>query len=100
MLKLLRSLYSFYLNHFFIGICITISCIWLYKTLGDEALALIGWFKIITIGIFCYAVHERKKHEFFYYQNLGISKKTLLGITFGIDGLIFIIAMVLTNKLS
>ena len=100
MLKLIRSLYTFYLSHFFIGACITLSCVWLYRSLGNEALALIIWFKIITICIFCYTVNSRKKHQFFYYQNLGISKGLLLGVTFTIDWLIFIASMVITNQLS
>lgn len=97
MLKTIRSLYTFYLNHFFAGLLISISCMYLYRLFGNLAIPAICWYKASTIGIFFYAVNVRKRKEFVYYQNLGISKKLLWGVTLGIDFLIFIILMLITG---
>lgn len=93
MAKIIRSLYTFYLNHFFVGLLISLSSMYLYHLFGPKAIPLICWYKLSTVGIFFYAVNARKKREFIYYQNLGISKKLLWGVTLGIDFLLFVILM-------
>ena len=98
MSRLLRSLYSFYLNHFFVNLVITIISAGLYREFGNAALSMICWFKIITASIFCFSVNANKKKEFVYYQNLGISKQLLWAGTIAVDLLVFIILMILSKK--
>ncbi|MEE1945557.1 hypothetical protein VRU48_10605 [Pedobacter sp. KR3-3] len=97
MLKTIRSLYTFYLSHFFAGLFISLSCMYLYHLFGNLAIPAICWYKAFTVGIFFYAVNTRKRREFVYYQNLGISKKLLWGVTLGIDFLLFVVLMALTK---
>ena len=97
MLKTIRSLYTFYLNHFFVGLLISLSAMYLYSLFGNPALPIICWYKAITMAIFFYAVSKRKKNEFVYYQNLGIGKKLLWGVTLGIDFLLFLLLMILVK---
>lgn len=97
MLKTIRSLYTFYLNHFFAGLLISLSAMYLYRLFGSHAIPIIFWYKAITMGIFFYAVNARKKKEFVYYQNLGIGKKLLWGVTLGIDFLLFLLLMTIAG---
>lgn len=97
-LKTIRSLYTFYQSHFFVGVCISLSCLWMYSELGDHTIPILCWYKAITEAIFVYAVNKRKHKEFFYYQNLGLSKTFLWSITLSIDFLLFAFFMSLGNQ--
>ncbi|WP_199139748.1 hypothetical protein [Pedobacter sp. ASV12] len=97
MFKTIRSLYTFYLSHFFAGLLISLSCMYLYHALGNRAIPAICWYKVLTMAIFFYAVNIRKRKEFVYYQNLGISKKLLWSVTLGFDFLWFVALMTLAK---
>lgn len=99
MRRLIRCLYTFYQSHFFVGLFISLSCMWMYHALGNHAIPFLCWFKGITQGIFVYAVNQRKRKEFFYYHNLGVSKTLLWGTTISIDLFLFVMLMFLAHKI-
>lgn len=98
MSKVVRCMFTFYSSHFFVGLCITLSCVWLYSILGNNSIPILCWYKAITVAIFFYSVNKYKSKEFFYYQNLGISKQILWSVTLSIDAILFIALMVFTNN--
>lgn len=98
MSKILRSLYTFYLNHFFVGLAISLCCYKIYAIYGPKTIFALFWFKAATIGVVFYAVSQRKQKEFYYYQNLGISKKLLWTSTLGIDFLLFVSLLTLAHQ--
>jgi type III secretory pathway component EscU len=64
---------------------------------GLSILNILLWFKIITLGILFYYINNRKKNEFYYYKNLGLTKQILWTLTLLFDILLFVFLMVLTN---
>ena len=95
-IKTLRILWTFYNSFIVTTLVLTGSCIYMFSVLGPGALMLITWFKIITSGIIVYYINNYKNKEFYYYQNLGLSKKQLWGSTMTVDFLIYILAIFLT----
>jgi type III secretory pathway component EscU len=64
---------------------------------GLSILNILLWFKIITLGILFYYINNRKKNEFYYYKNLGLTKQILWTLTLLFDILLFVFLMVSTN---
>jgi len=55
------------------------------------------WIKTITNVLMLLYILQFKAHEMYFYANLGIRKRELLGIAFLTDYLIFFIAIYLTG---
>lgn len=91
----------FYKNYLTPSTAITLCCAYIIKTYSIEAFFLVFWFKLITLTIFYTYItfSTSKKKEFFYYFNLGISKKHLWCTTLFLDLIIFLFAItfVLSN---
>jgi len=87
----------FYKSYFLPSFLITLSCINLTFIYGLSILNILLWFKIITLGILFYYINNRKKNEFYYYKNLGLTKQILWTLTLLFDILLFVFLMVLTN---
>jgi len=78
----------------------TLGCAYALHTNGIRIFSYIFWFRLITLGLIFYFVGEYKKKEFYYYENLGISKFVLWSVTIALDVLLFIILLTLTHKLK
>jgi hypothetical protein len=89
----LRNLLSFYLSFAFPNLLITLACIYMLNVLGMEAFVMVHPFKYVTLLIMWSYINTYKKAEFFYYQNLGMSKRFLWICCIGIDLLIFWISL-------
>jgi len=44
---------------------------------GMPFFVIIFWFKVISMGFIISFINSYRKNEYFYYQNLGISKTAL-----------------------
>jgi hypothetical protein len=94
--KTLRVLWTFYNSFIISTLVLTGSCMYMVYELGAEALMLITWFKIITSGVIVYYINNYKNKEFYYYQNLGLSKRTLWLSTMTADFALYILVIILT----
>ena len=97
MARLLRSLYTFYLHHFFIGFALSMCCGIIYFLYGIHTFTFLFWFKVITMCVVYFTVNDARQKEFYYFQNLGISKKILWITTLGIDFILFIALLILAH---
>ena len=101
MLKQIRLLFTFYTGFVAPSLLITLSCTFLIYSLGISALVYLFWFKVITTVVFYFSLNAYKKKEYFYFQNLGLSKQKLWTFNLVIDFLLvilcFISALNLTN---
>jgi hypothetical protein len=100
MLKQVRLLTSFYIGFAAPSILITLSCSYLLFSLGITAIVYLFWFKIATTLIFYFSVNAYKKKEYFYYQNLGLSKQKLWCINLTLDVLILIVCFITALNLT
>ncbi len=50
------------------------------------------WFRAVVMAIIFYFINDYKQKEFYYYQNLGVSKSFLWTAAFSLDTLLFLSA--------
>ncbi len=90
---------TFYKSFAATSLIISLSCLSIIYTWGDDAFTALFWFKIISLGLIFYYFHSFKKDIFYYYKNLGITKKHLWITTLTFDFLLFLILLILTIKI-
>jgi hypothetical protein len=92
-MKTLRLVLLFYKYFAFFSLLITGISVWLVNTNGWAAFSAVFWMKITTTGLIFWVVSGIKEKEFYYFQNLGLSRMRLwlyaLGLDLGIFVLIF-----------
>lgn len=101
-MKTARLIITFYKSFAFASNLITLSCLGLIIYYQEKAIYIfqaLFWFKIITLGVIFYFIHSYKKDEFFYYKNLGLTKKQLWISTLIFDFLLFFVLTIGTIKL-
>lgn len=90
----IRIIFSFYRSFLSLSLFITIWCGYLFHKYGFSILNSLFWFKICTLGLTFYFINEYKSREYFYYQNLGISKLTLWIVTLTFDIVLMILLII------
>lgn len=83
----------------FASLVITASAVGLIYANGFEIFTPLFWFKIITLGLMLFFVSFYKKNEFYYYHNLGVSKRLLWTSISIIDLLIFMVLILSTLQI-
>ena len=91
-----RLILTFYSSFAFISTIITIVCGWLTYKQGILFYSPLFWFKIFTIGVIVYFINGYKSNEFYYYRNLGLTKRFLWITTISFDFTMFLIIEALT----
>jgi hypothetical protein len=94
--KTVRLLFTFYYNFCAATIIVTLCCAYMFSKLGPDALTAIIWFKLFTLATIFFYINSYKKKEFYYYQNLGISKQRLWVCTLVFDLMLFIFSLTLS----
>jgi len=98
-MQTLRLISTFYKNFAFASNIISAICLLLIYKYGIGAFTILFWFKIITLSIILFFINNYKDNEFYYYQSLGLSKKTLWIYTISIDLLIFVSTITIMQQI-
>ena len=98
-MRTLRLIGTFYKSYMIASSIITISCMNLIYVYGISIVTVLFWFKLITLGIIVYYINSYKKNEFYYYQNLGLSRLFLWISTIIFDVLLFVILLTVMLKI-
>jgi hypothetical protein len=98
LLKTIRLIGTFYKSFLLLSVVITSSCMILFWEYGIDIFVALFWLKIATLAITCWFINSYKNKEYYYYQNLGISKALLWGATLIFDFVLFIFLIVQTYK--
>ena len=93
-LRTLRLIWTFYKSFYLISILLTICCLVFFREFGLGVFTTLIWFKIATLGLTFYFIHSYKDKEYYYYQNLGISKRLLWITTLSFDFALFILLII------
>ncbi len=93
LIKRIKLIYTFYSSFILLSTIITISCLTTFWKNGFGIFAGLFWFKIITLAIIFHFINGYKSKEFYYYQNLGISKNLLFTTTFIFDFSLFLFSI-------
>ena len=99
-MRLVRSLFSFYLGFLPAGWSLTLICLFtfhiFYPSYGWSTFIYLFWFKITTLGLTWSMMDRYKKHVYYYYFNLGLSKTLLWTVTLGLDFGLYIFLFIIT----
>ncbi len=88
--RLIRLILRFYRRFCLFSLGISLYIVMESAPLGIAAIGFAFWIKAITLGIIIGFVSYRYQPEFYYYKNLGISKRTLLIAVSFLDLLLYI----------
>ena len=92
----LRLILTFYKSFVVASILITLLCVNLIIPYGSGIIGILFWFKIATLVLIYFYINSYKRNEYYYYLNLGISRKKLWFFVLSIDITVFILLVVLT----
>jgi hypothetical protein len=99
-LKKIDLIWNFYKNFIFLSLLITLICAFLLSKYHFIIFPILFWIKVATLGISYIFINSYKKHEYYYYRNLGLSKSFLWLSSIALDISIFILLMFITSKFS
>lgn len=95
--KTIRLTWCFYRNYCLASVAISLVCaliLWQFG-FGNHVFFYLFWFKMVTLGLVFYFINMYKKKEFYYFQNLGLSKQWLWISTLSFDFLLFIFCLII-----
>jgi len=98
--KIIRLIWTFYRSFVLVSLVITISCVKVIWESGFSWFGLLFWGKLVSLGLLFYFINSYKHKEYYYYQNLGVSKIRLWVTTLTFDFCLFIFLAVLAYKLK
>jgi len=97
-LKKVKLVWAFYVSFIFISILITACCAVLYREFHFSILPILFWFKVATLGITFVYINSYKTNEYYYYQNLGVSKRLLWSGSMIFDLFVFLLVIFIISK--
>lgn len=97
-IKTIRLISTFYKGFLLSSLLITACCLGISWEYGYSVFPELFWFKIATLGLTLYFINSYKHKEYYYYQNLGVSRLLLWAVTFIFDFSIFILLIFFINK--
>jgi len=97
--KTIRLIWTFYKSFLLASIIITACCVRIFWKYGFSTFLALFWFKVATLGLIYYFIDNYKSREYYYYQNLGISKVLLWAFTLTFDFALFIFLIIQTSYL-
>jgi len=92
--KNIKLYFTFYKSFCFASILISFVCAYFLFKYGLPVYSPLFWFKIITFALIFYYIKEYKSKEFYFYKNLGISKKALWIFSTSLDFIIYIVVVI------
>ena len=90
---------TFYKSFCFVSILISFACAYLFFKWGISIFTVLFWFKIITLALIIYYIREYKSKEFYFYKNVGITKKALWIFSFLFDFTVYFVVIIIALNL-
>ena len=97
--RTIRLLTTFYRSFFIVNLLITLVCAGLFREYGFSIFPTLFWLKLATMALVFYYIRNYKKKEFYYYLNLGLSRRLLWISTLSVDFCLYLVLILLVNKL-
>jgi hypothetical protein len=99
LVKNIRLVLTFYKTFLLASWLITFICAEILWKYGMGTFTFLFWFKLFTLAVIFYFIKRNKSKEFFYYQNLGLSKTLLWCTSLSVDFLLFILSLIVAFKI-
>jgi hypothetical protein len=81
-----------------VSLVITTCSLTIFWKYGFSVFFGVLWLKVATLGLTYYFINSYKKKEYYYYQNLGVSKVLLWTVTLSFDFALFLFLIIQTYK--
>lgn len=78
----------------------TLICMGLFQEYGMSIFSTLFWLKLSTLGMTVIFIKSYKSKEFYYYQNLGLSRTFLWVSTLGVDFILYLLLLTTIHLLS
>lgn len=99
LIKKVKLILIFYRNFWFFNFLITAICSLLFWEYGFSIYRILFWLKVSTLFLTYNFIRTYKRNEFYYYQNLGISKTVLWAYTLSFEMVTYFFLLAQVNKL-
>lgn len=87
--KLIRILHFYRSTMLFFCLAVSIALAWVAERHGAPIVPALLLGKILIYPLYLYVwIVPRYSHEFYYYRNLGIRRRSLLGVSCAVDFLL------------
>jgi len=92
--RTIRLIWTFYKSFLFSSLVITAWCVRIYWRNDFSGFFGVFWLKILSLGLSYYFVNDHKKQEYYYYQNLGVSKTLLWSVSLSVDFILYLFLLI------
>jgi hypothetical protein len=99
-LRTTRLILTFYRSFALASLLLSSICAQLFWRYGIGIFFAIFWFKIVTLALIYYYIRTAKWRDFYYYQNLGVSKTLLWSTTLTADFVLFLISLIIIYQIK
>jgi chromate transport protein ChrA len=93
-------LLTFYRGFIIPNLLVTFVCLFLFREYGMSILYMLFLLKLATLALVFSYIRSYKNKEFYYYQNLGLSRAFLWTTTFLFDFFLYLLLLLPLNKYS
>ena len=98
-MKKLKLYFAFYGSFAYVSLVFSGFLAFCVYNYGFETYTLLFWGKLLTLGIIFLYIRTYKVKEFYYYKNLGLSKKSLWIFSLSLDMLIYLAGSIIALNL-
>jgi hypothetical protein len=95
----IRLIATFYNTYNIPSILISLLSAGIFRISGWSFFVVIFWFKLISMAFIITFINSYRKKEFYYYQNLGLSKIALWTGSLFFDFVLFLTLLILAYQL-
>jgi len=96
--KKLQLIWIFYKGFSVVHMSINLVALVMVWNTGFSLLSFLLWLKIISSGTIFYFIHQYKQKEYYYFQNLGLSRVFIWVSISGFDFFLFVLLILQTYK--
>lgn len=96
-LRGIRIILTFYRSYFIASLVISLACASVIFANGLKVLSGVLLLKVVSLMIIYFFISAYKRPEFYYYQNLGFSKKRIWILSIITDMLLFILLLIIIS---
>ena len=99
-MRKIRLIITFYKLFFYAGLVISLACAYTVYRWKINPFSEFFGLKTFTLGLFFYYIHYNKRgNVYYYFKNLGLSKKQLWITTLTFEYILFVILLIMAVKL-
>jgi lipopolysaccharide export system ATP-binding protein len=98
LVNIINLLLTFYRSFFVLSFLTTFVCLGLFLEYGPDIFFILLWLKLSATALIFFFIRNYKRREFYYYQNLGLSRTFLWTVTLLFDFFLYGLLLLEASK--